>query len=1717
MDSSAGEAAALFGEPDPVADPFAIVVGGDSQDASGHSASGAETSHTQESSVASELFNGNADGVDFFSAAGALGGDTPSQYDAAYGNTTQAVHEYEASNGGASTAVASADYSQNYQGQNQQENGYYSAYQPAAGYAQRTQAYGTTAYDNPTQTYTQSTSTYNSYAPYGAVTSSSLGQPASISDASTAYDPYRPAAQSASTSYASQTTTYSTPQSSYDPYKPSQPAYDPYQPAQSTDISNNSHRPQAASRAASYNANVESSYAYSLTSAGARSSQAFGVPPPAPAPAPSMAAAPPHRPKTANAYDPPLPPPKPSRRVSSHVIYPGSPPPAEQAAPVPPPRGPPRKQTPISSDGYSSSTPSLYHPPSTQRYASPQQSAAYGGVPLAAQNGYASAGDYGVHSGAGHLNHTMQPSQPPARDHHRWDVVAQPTDPPFPPNPAVPSPLPAVAPQQAPLSPTLPREEGLVNTEQRPDPYAPNSGPSISPPASVNYSTHEPSPYEPPHVASPPQRVVSPWSTSGAPANGSTTSPSDYESVHALSHSAPQRTKSPGSASVRSVQSIQRQPFEQQHQGSASQKSPSMPPRRLTTDSTHKIVPNAYDPPLSDTRRATSPPTRISPNAYNPPPVTDVKRAASPTAMASRPPSVVSGTFDPYGSAANNRMRSASNGSVLSSISAVLEDPYTPSRHVRQQTGDSMKSVFERSPSNAYTTPASVAYDGPTQVLTVPHPVQTTYAPSPSLVGANDPLGRTSVRVPVVSFGFGGKLVTCFHGASASGGFDVALASRQSSEIKLQVLHKVIPESALDTSAASYPGPLFLDPGTPTTSLVRTAAATQAKTKKARVIKYLEERAEELDRGLGYFHSDSLEGRRAEGKLILVKLLKVMVENDGRLSGSPQIDAAVRNALSPRAAQPAPDALQLAASISTDMQSPSLAAASPYISLAATQNSTDAIIATHTLQSSHLDKIQEFLLQGERRAASHYASDQKLWAHAMVIASSIDKEAWKEVVTEFVRTELASRPQAPGAQAKAATDGREALRVAYSLFAGHGSASIQELVTPKPLAPTVSTLQVPLSSTSSITPVSASFPGPSEPMNILPDVLAKWADTIAMIYSSPLTFETSSTLTALGDQLAASHWYEAAHACYLLSPQTSPIGGIGSSSRMVLLGSPSPSVSLNFAKDPDPLIFSEVAEFALSLAPPAKGQEAFAGLPHLQPYRLIRAAGLAEMGHVQLANRYCEAISNCLNKNSPYINPTFLEQLRGLNDRLIAAPQLDKSGSWITSKVSKPSLDGIGSWVGGRLTKFIAGEDSPGPDQQTHGHQQQAFSGPFSQYSTISSTASSASPSPHQSTVNLAQTAGSPPPFRTGSAMGLRASAAPQINRASSAMDYTRPSLSRNSSPVPRVASANPATTTFADASLYSQALNGHAFGSSSKQSLNGYGTNGYGAQDDLSTADSDSPQSNGPAMGSWWGASDASATTPTASSFTQSDEPSVSTATSGQFISLMDDVSATPTAYQAHRSFTNSTIDEEEDDLGLGNASHRAKHQASEDGRRSESTPTPTNEEPQEESKPAKAEEKHAASSGGWLSRLWKRESTPSPVKANLGEQTSFYYDKELKRWVNKNAGPEATKSAQPPPPPRAQTTSPGASMRVLPSGTTPPPPPARPATTDPGDGMPKPPMRIRSNLVPPESDSSAPPTPMSATLPGQGPPPASRSRGAGKRPARSRYVDVLAQQQNS
>lgn len=138
-------------------------------------------------------------------------------------------------------------------------------------------------------------------------------------------------------------------------------------------------------------------------------------------------------------------------------------------------------------------------------------------------------------------------------------------------------------------------------------------------------------------------------------------------------------------------------------------------------------------------------------------------------------------------------------------------------------------------------------------------------------------------------------------------------------------------------------------------------------------------------------------------------------------------------------------------------------------------------------------------------------------------------------------------------------------------------------------------------------------------------------------------------------------------------------------------------------------------------------------------------------------------------------------------------------------------------------------------------------------------------------------------------------------------------------------------------------------------------------------------------------------------------------------FVSPMDAFSATTPQPDYGNSYSNQNNngnarrqeeEEEEDDLGFGNSSNKKKanpdtNAASGPDSQSNANPPKADAPPanQEEKKP---ELKSSASGGSWLGRFWGKKDPSSledtkAKKAHLGEETSFYYDKETKRWVNK------------------------------------------------------------------------------------------------------------------
>lgn len=518
-------------------------------------------------------------------------------------------------------------------------------------------------------------------------------------------------------------------------------------------------------------------------------------------------------------------------------------------------------------------------------------------------------------------------------------------------------------------------------------------------------------------------------------------------------------------------------------------------------------------------------------------------------------------------------------------------------------------------------------------------------------------------------------------------------------------------------------------------------------------------------------------------------------------------------------------------------------------------------------------------------------------------------------------------------------------------------------------------LQVPASVLPHLTPVSPNFSSTATVTQVPLESLSKWPEIVASVISSPLNPEYSATLSALGDCLSSHHLVEGSHVwyvilvlfskflltphfSYLLSPQTSAMGGLGGpGTRLVLLGSQSPHISPVFFRDPDPIIFTEIAEFALSLKAPTKGQEPFHGFPHLQAYKFIRAAYLADIGHVQNAtrytpetllyktfvliifNRYCEAITAVMGRPSSYFTPALTEGLKQLADRLLGSPHIDKSASWIGGKVNKPSLDSIGNWLESHLTKFIAGEgNETSPANEVSKAQ---FAGPFSSYSSISSATASASPSPPPTVINSHAVSVPQPPRRSGSAMALPSTTMHiPVDRASSAMEYHRPT--RHASPVPPktapLHSAGYQYSPYAPQASGPLLANGYTatYGSepsSRKTSLEMTAEEGSEAQNILwgegdrhedqrqrKIADSNEEAQD---LGGWWNSlsNTDSAPTPTGATFHRVED---AREFGEGFISLMDEhsMSLAPTT-TSPRQQMESNFDEG-DDLGLGNNAHR-------------------------------------------------------------------------------------------------------------------------------------------------------------------------------------------------
>jgi hypothetical protein len=577
-----------------------------------------------------------------------------------------------------------------------------------------------------------------------------------------------------------------------------------------------------------------------------------------------------------------------------------------------------------------------------------------------------------------------------------------------------------------------------------------------------------------------------------------------------------------------------------------------------------------------------------------------------------------------------------------------------------------------------------------------------------------DPLQRWK-GAPLITFGFAGTLVTSFprHIPRYTTGAARPQIKSSPGELSIRQLKDVIPQNELINS---FPGPL------------------RTKTKKKELLSWMIAYISGLESSPpeAVPQQPLIDARRRHHeKILLWKIVRVLVENDGSLDG-PALSA-VNIILSPEV-HALDDAT--ASQYRTDEQ------------LTGIYRPAGANARTDSVDPLAVEILRKHLVSGNRQAAVIHAMDHRLWSHALIISSTMERSMWSQVIREFVRQEV-----------KTIGNNAESLSALYEIFGGNLEESIDELVPPSARAG----LQM-VSKVDSLGPTKNALDG-----------LNHWKETVSLVLNnrSPGDYQA---LAVLGKLLEDYQRIEAAHICYLFSRcPAKPVimGGIDDDQvPVVLLGADHRAHTSDFARNQEAVILTEVYEFATSVL---AGGSVPVAMPHLSVFKLQKAGALAENGMKSEAQAYCEAIASTFKsstKLSPYYHQLFLTQLDDLSARLKQTP-IQGSSSWI----GKPSLEKVSGSVWNKFTTFVAGDDS---DAESKGSTKDAAeAGPFANVSGTPSLSRTGSQSDLYGSYPLAS-----PPVVSNTIAGSRY--APNgINSARSSSELTRgrPSLDSQRSP----------------------------------------------------------------------------------------------------------------------------------------------------------------------------------------------------------------------------------------------------------------------------------------------------------------------------------------------
>ena len=320
---------------------------------------------------------------------------------------------------------------------------------------------------------------------------------------------------------------------------------------------------------------------------------------------------------------------------------------------------------------------------------------------------------------------------------------------------------------------------------------------------------------------------------------------------------------------------------------------------------------------------------------------------------------------------------------------------------------------------------------------------------------------------PVFCWGFGGSIACTFPKRVQMYTSDMQQPMIKCSpgEVKIRSIKEFLP---FEESEGRFPGPAW------------SGSKSTNKAKKKELLTWFTDKIGDLERRA------QGEGTKAEEKVLLWKIVRTLLENDGVLEGNPEVEKTVRAILSPETVEEGMGdhgAFSAVGDMSSITHGPSIERADPQ--------------AIKTIKSN--------LLKGDRAAAVWHAVDRKLWSHALLISGTVGRDLWKQVVQEFVKNEV-----------KMLGEDADSLAALYETFAGNWEECVDELVSAS------ARMGMPM------------LGGASRSGSVnIDEKLDRWRETLGLILSNRSPGDAESIM-ALGKLLVGYDRVEAGHIWYVI-------------------------------------------------------------------------------------------------------------------------------------------------------------------------------------------------------------------------------------------------------------------------------------------------------------------------------------------------------------------------------------------------------------------------------------------------------------------------------------------------------------------------------------------------------------------------------------------------------